>query len=236
MGQLPKTDQHPPIRLKLERNDHMLRDDSVDVVPPAKRDRNFGESGAFQVIRAKVHVGDWSQDVLVPFAMDAAESEWDGGIVDLPDGTRVQLQLGNTRLQLPATLTLRKFDMVPYPGGDTGDMIRDFRSTVTVHDPQSGEEVTAVAHMNNPIYFGNGAWLFFQAQYDQQQRWTVLGVGNRPGVNFMILGCVMMVIGLMYAFYLKPTIIRRMKERALAEAAAKKPVKKIPESELVEAK
>src|SRR5262249_13863402 len=190
--------------------------------PPSKRDRNFGESGAFQVIRAKVRVGEWSQEVLVPFAMDAAEAEWDGGQVDLPDGTHLQLQLGNTRLQLPATLTLRKFDMLPYPGGDTGDMIRDFRSTVTVHDPASGDEFTAVAHMNNPIYFGNGAWLFFQAQFDPRSRWTVLGVGNRPGVNIMIVGCVMMVIGLLWAFYLKPIIIRRMKEKALAEAAAKK--------------
>jgi hypothetical protein len=148
----------------------------------------------------------------------------------------MQLQLGNTRLQLPAKLTLRKFDMVPYPGGDTGDMIRDFRSTVVVHDPASGDEFTAVAHMNNPIYFGSGAWLFFQAQFDPKSRWTVLGVGNRPGVSLMILGCLLMVVGLMYAFYLKPVIIRRMKEKALAEAAAKKAAAKRPQEELVASK
>jgi len=38
----------------------------------------------------------------------------------------------------------------------------------------------------------------------------------------MLTGFVMIVAGLMYAFYLKPLIIRRMKQNALAAAAAKK--------------
>jgi len=41
------------------------------------------------------------------------------------------------------------------------------------------------------------------------------------------------VIGLMYAFYLKPLIVRRMKENALAAAAAKK-TPKVEKKELVE--
>jgi hypothetical protein len=100
--------------------------------------------------------------------------------------------------------------------------MRDFRSTLIVQDPRTGADYTAVAHMNNPVYFGGGSWLFFQAQFDPEQRYTVLGVGNRPGVRMMITGFAMIVIGLMYAFYLKPVIIRRMKQGALAAAAAKK--------------
>src|SRR5437016_9316023 len=151
MGALPDTPQHPPILLKCERHDHVLRDDSVEVVPPAKRDRNFGEMGVFQVVRAKVKSGSWSREVLVPFAQDSAETRWEAGTVELPDGTPLQLQLGNTRLQLPATLMLRKFELVPFRGGDaaTGEgTMRDFRSTLSVTDPRSGEEYTAVAHMN----------------------------------------------------------------------------------------
>jgi hypothetical protein len=37
----------------------------------------------------------------------------------------------------------------------------------------------------------------------------------------MTTGCAMIFVGLMYAFYLKPIIIRRMKARAIAAAQAK---------------
>jgi hypothetical protein len=236
MGQLPaEGHDHPPITIKMERKQHVLRDDSVEVVPPATRRRDFIEMGVFQVVRAVVRCGSWSREVLVPFAQDTADTQWEGGTVDLPDGTTLQLQLGNTRLQLPAKLTLRKFELVPYRGGDASanSMMRDFRSTLTVLDPKTGEDYTAVAHMNNPVYFGGGSWLFFQAQFDPQQRYTVLGVGNRPGVWMMMTGFIMVVVGLMYAFYLKPVIIRRMKQNALAAAAAKKATSRKGAEELV---
>jgi hypothetical protein len=233
MGQMPADDQagHPPIKVAIERHDHVMREDSVQPVPPAQRRRELGEMGVYQVVRARVRVGQWSKDVLVPFADNAAESQWEGGDLKLPDGTPMQVQLGNTRLQLPAKLTLAKFELVPYRGGDTGEgsMMRDFRSTLVVEDPKTGESATSVAHMNSPIYFGSGSWLFFQAQYDPQQRWTVLGVGNRPGVGMMLMGFLLVVVGLMYAFYLKPIIIRRMKEKALAQAAGKKKMKSADE-------
>ncbi len=78
-----------------------------------------------------------------------------------------------------------------------------------------------MASLNHPIYFNGGRWLFFQAAYDPNvpHTWTQLGVGNRPAVRVMEAGCGLIVAGLLYAFYLKPVIIRRMKERALAEAA-----------------
>jgi hypothetical protein len=157
------------------------------------------------------------------------------------------LQLGQTRLQLPARITLNRFDLVPYPGGEPrqGSMFRDFKSTLTVEDPRTGEKVTAVAHMNNPVYFEvpgpvpvlgklspfARSWLFFQAAYDPNaQAWTILGVGNRPAVWVMTAGCVMIFAGLLYAFYVKPILIRRMKQRAIeqAQAAGKLPGKKAP--------
>jgi hypothetical protein len=83
--------------------------------------------------------------------------------------------------------------------------------------------------MNHPVYFGDGSWLFFQAQWDPDgQRWTILGVGNRPGVNVMICGCVMIVSGVLYAFYAKPIIIRRMKRNALQKAAEKQSRSEVP--------
>ncbi|MBT7351028.1 MAG: hypothetical protein HN811_01060 [Phycisphaerae bacterium] len=37
----------------------------------------------------------------------------------------------------------------------------------------------------------------------------MLGVGNRNGVWMMLAGCVLSVIGMIYAFYVKPMIKRR---------------------------
>ena len=134
--------------------------------------------------------------------------------------------MGNTRRQLPARISLNRFELIPYPGGDANNprsLMLDFRSTLTVDDLDSGEQTIDVAHMNHPVYFRGGDWLFFQAAYDgENHQWTQLGVGNRPGVRIMILGCVMIFVGLAYAFYAKPLVIRRMKQRALAKAAAKR--------------
>jgi hypothetical protein len=223
--QLPTDHNHAPVTVQLTRSNHVRRDESVQVVPPAKRDRDTGAAGVFQVLRARVSAGDWSREVLVPFSQDAMEVPWQTTSVEIPGtGSQLELQLGQTRLQLPARLTLKQFDLIPYAGGDKSprSMFRDFKSTVIVEDPKTGERETAQAHMNNPIYFANGAWLFFQSQWDPNgQQWTVLGVGNRPGVGVMTAGCLLMFVGLMYAFYLKPIIIRRMKQNALDRAAAK---------------
>jgi hypothetical protein len=239
MGQSPADHpDHPPIKVTLQRQDHVVRDDSVEVVPPAKRDRGFGEMGVFQVLRVKVKSGDFAKELLVPYAQDAAEAQWEGDPIKLPDGSEIAMQLGNTRLQMPAKLTLNRFELIPYRGGDTGEgsTMRDFRATMTIEDPASGDKFTDVAHMNHPIYFnapgrlpvlGNwlpfrDSWLFFQANYDPQQRWTGIGVGNRPGAWMMTAGSLMIFIGLMYAFYLKPIVIRRMKQKALEQAAKRK--------------
>jgi hypothetical protein len=218
---------HPAVRVHLERQDHLRRQDTVESVPPAQRDRTADEDGQFQVAKVKVTFGDWSQTVVVPFTDEAGDVPWDGGMVQLPGvNTTLQLQLGNTRRQLPARISLNRFELIPYPGGDANNprsLMLDFRSTLTVDDLDSGEQTIDVAHMNHPVYFRGGDWLFFQAAYDgENHQWTQLGVGNRPGVRIMILGCVMIFVGLAYAFYAKPLVIRRMKQRALAKAAAKR--------------
>jgi hypothetical protein len=219
---------HPNVNLHLDRVDHVRRDDTVQVVPPARRTRDAGESGQFQVLRVRVTLGSWSRDVVAPYSLDAGDIAWDGGAIKLPTGSTLQLALGQAKLPLPARLTLAKFELVPYPGGDTStrSMMLDFRSTLKVEDVDSGESATEVAHMNSPVYFGDGSWLFFQAAYDgDDHHWTILGVGNRPAVRVMILGCCMVVAGVLYAFYAKPYVIRRMKANAIAKANASKAAK-----------
>lgn len=235
---------HSPFLLNVDRRDHLRREEHVVEVPSAQRDRDTGQAGIFQVVRVKVTSGNWSKDVLVPYSQYVAEESWnDSGTqdgrtvarsetIEIPGAhAGLQLRLGQEYDWLPARLTLERFDAVPYDGmGSTGSsLMRDFCSTLTIEDHRTGEKTTDVAHMNHPVYFGDGSWLFFQAQWDPEgQRWTILGVGNRPGVPVMIGGCVMIVAGVLYAFYAKPLIIRRMKEKALRKAAEKKVSAEVP--------
>ena len=129
--------------------------------------------------------------------------------------------MGSMCLNLPTPLTLKKLDLVHYPGGK-GEMglMRNVSSVMELVDRSTGERMPVVASLNEPVYYRNGQWIFFQAGYDPQGAWSLIGVGNRPGVMVMITGCVLIVIGLLYAFYVKPIIIRKMKANALARAKA----------------
>lgn len=51
-------------------------------------------------------------------------------------------------------------------------------------------------------------------------RWTILGVGNNPGIYIIAAGAVMMSVGIPYAFYVKPWIVQRRKRRIQAQLAA----------------
>jgi hypothetical protein len=114
--------------------------------------------------------------------------------------------------------------------------MRDFKSTLRVEDYETGAQFVGVAHMNNPVYFErrtswfwpNEDWKFFQSGWNPQagEQLTILGVGNRAGGTTMLVGSVMIGVGLLYAFYVKPVIIQRMKQKAIRQASAKKEQRK----------
>ena len=233
---------HPSIKVHLERRDHLDPVDTVTPVPPRQRQSQTDEDGTQQVVKLRVRLGSWSRDVVVPYASDAADrlrlDPWHGGNVTLPGAVApLQFQLGNTQRPLPCRLALVNFKVIPFPGApDSPDTAfnEDFRSTIEMSGSNDADTLTDVASLNHPIYFNGGRWLFFQAAYDPNvpHAWTQLGIGNRPAVPIMITGCVMIFIGLMYAFYAKPIIIRRMKQRAL-EAAAQRATRPKTVAELV---
>ncbi|MEM9373242.1 MAG: hypothetical protein AAGA55_06325, partial [Planctomycetota bacterium] len=55
---------------------------------------------------------------------------------------------------------------------------------------------------------------------------TILGVGNNPGIHVVAFGGILMGVGIPWAFYVKPWMIRREKQRlaVLAKAGKLKPV------------
>jgi hypothetical protein len=67
-----------------------------------------------------------------------------------------------------------------------------------------------------------GKWTLFQSTADGRDhwKWTGLGVGNRKGIWPMLLGCILIPLGALYAFYVKPVLLRRRMERAQVRSAA----------------
>lgn len=51
-------------------------------------------------------------------------------------------------------------------------------------------------------------------------RFTILGVGNNPGIYVIAAGAVMMSVGIPWAFYVKPALIRRRKKKIQSQLAA----------------
>ena len=100
----------------------------------------------------------------------------------------------------------------------------NWTSEVRFRDGDGWSQIEHVS-VNDPRE--NGGYWYFQAQWDppDPQRgyaglnFTVLGVGNRHGVNVMLLGCCLSVLGMIYAFYVKPVIKRRRQQAVYAEVA-----------------
>ncbi|HYF14633.1 MAG TPA: hypothetical protein VD971_06110 [Phycisphaerales bacterium] len=73
-------------------------------------------------------------------------------------------------------------------------------------------------------------WVQTQAQADAGilprpfAKFTILGVGNRPGIHIIALGGVLMALGIPWAFYLKPYLVQRESKR-LRDAAARGEIK-----------
>lgn len=68
-------------------------------------------------------------------------------------------------------------------------------------------------------------WQRTQAQADAGQiprpfaSFTILGVGNNPGIHVIALGGILMALGIPWAFYIKPWLVQREKQRIKAAVA-----------------
>lgn len=72
-------------------------------------------------------------------------------------------------------------------------------------------------------------WMQSQQLVDQgvldepRANFTILGVGNNPGIHIIALGSIFMSIGIPWAFYFKPYLVKREKRRLAAQFASGKP-------------
>jgi hypothetical protein len=145
--------------------------------------------------------------------------------IRLDNGQFIQLLYSREHRPLNGEVTLEGFRIKSHVGGFTGTVssVLDWVSSLRF---DGGEPVEV--SVNNPQAFG-GYW-FFQSQWDPPdprgertggipsagRNYTVLGVGNRRGVWFMLFGAIISTLGMMYAFYVKPVLRRREIERVHA--------------------
>lgn len=198
-----------------------------DVIPPEQRPRGQSVMEIMQLsmIDLEVSQGPWTlPHVYVPFSPYAAIGDPPIGrqpaVVKLPDGTQFGLLLATTRRALPTTLTLTDFKAVKYPGAQRA--YQDYISQLSAQDPGQSESRALVAHLNNPA--ADHGLYYFQSAWDGDdnapaaKRFSVIGVGNRPGMPVMILGASLVILGVGFAFYLKPLLLKAKKD-ALAKWA-----------------
>lgn len=152
--------------------------------------------------------------------------------VQAPDGRIYELLLSRRRMPLGTSVRLRDFILTEHVGGFTGQTatIRDWTSEVEFLDRDNSWSAPTTVSVNKPAVFGE--YSYFQSQWDPPSaarfegdrpsaglNYTVLGVGNRHGVNIQLFGCCVAVFGMIWAFYIKPFIKRRQQQAVYAALA-----------------
>lgn len=153
-------------------------------------------------VAVRIATGDWETTTWVPFAdfLELAEPER----LDTPAGA-VFLQYSRRLMSLGGVVKIHKSEYLTQPGSVVP---RDFRCEVEV---ETGDhERQAVLGLNRPLRMGplqisQGSWT-----PDPRHPMRIqLFVSSRPGLNAVWIGCGLIVAGLVYAFYVKPLVLRR---------------------------
>jgi hypothetical protein len=194
--------------------------------------RRPGMDRQFSAIRLRLSgrgsEGEWTQTEWCPFT-HYAHMDWlpyypVRGVSFQAPGDQGTWELVYSRVPhaLDAALTARKLTVAKFPGQNNALTWRsDFVVSQAGGLPWEGMTETNVTQKV-------GRWTLFQSGADSDHwAYTVLGVGNRRGIWPMVLGCVLIPLGSLYAFYVKPAIRRRRQQRALADARARG---RLPES------
>jgi hypothetical protein len=209
-----------------------MTDTRPAITPRAQRDRSTMDR--MSMLRVDVPGGGAAWLTMHQYPFDAPELTFSGfsfapTLVTLDDGRTMQLLYSRASAPIGGEIQLDGFHIKSHVGGFTGNVSSVLNWTSELRF--DGDHVTSVS-VNDPQQF-NGLW-FFQSQWDPPdprgvrtggvpsagRNFTVLGVGNRRGVWTMLFGSTLSVMGMLYAFYLKPVLRRRKIEAAMRSAGA----------------
>lgn len=122
-------------------------------------------------------------------------------------GPQWELVFSRLRHDLGASLTGELLTVTHFPGHQGID---GYQSDFMI-EREGVAPYMATVRTNHTYRVGK--WTLYQSGYDADDEWryTVLGVGNRNGIWIMTSGCAIVALGCLYAFYVKPWLIRRMR-------------------------
>ena len=92
----------------------------------------------------------------------------------------------------------------------SGMAVKDYKSILRVVD---GEEtvMTKIIEVNDPLKYKG--YVFYQSSYDPEgERYTGLQVTKNPGLIVVYSGFILLCIGVVFIFYAKPFLRRKLKK------------------------
>lgn len=227
------------------------------IVPEPMRDPDIGVEMAMAQVR--VELDGVEQTRWLRFNRWALESgayryggkfAFEPETIELADGRRVELLFSRERAPLPRRVALEDFELETHVGGFSGEVssIRDWVSHLRFEEAGGGWGEPVTIRTNEPAQLDG--FRYFQAMWDRPAQarfegdpaagglnFTGLGIGNREGVAAQLAACCLATFGMIYAFYIKPVIKRRARERVWSGAAGADASRgaREPERELEEA-
>ncbi|MEQ9617310.1 MAG: hypothetical protein RLN60_04670 [Phycisphaerales bacterium] len=193
------------------------------VIPRTQRDRNTETALLRSMVQVEIETAGrkgrtWlsfhGYSITGPEYAPMNSGVYDPTPFELPGVGRFEILFSRERRPLPTPVQLDDFVVTTHLGGlNPGDTrsIRDWTSRVSFVEGGAAVDQQSIS-TNKPAAHG-GYW-FFQRTWDPSgQRFTGLGVGNRNGVYTQLVGSCIAVLGMIYAFYVKPMIRRRRRER-----------------------
>jgi len=193
------------------------------IVPPAEQQSKAGET--FSMIRLEIDGGRGVPQTkwvaYSPYAFADEDYAASGRFSYLPSRFStskgdVEVLFSRHREKLPAPIALDNFTLDAHLGGYTGSAltIRNYLSQLTFFDGGKWTPPVEIS-VNQPTAFGG--LHYFQSSWDPPDErgggsgmsFTGLGIGNRNGVGVQLAGCCMAVVGMIFAFYIKPLIRRK---------------------------
>jgi hypothetical protein len=193
----------------------------MPVIEPLERRRASLAARAASAIRLKFtgreRFAGWNESRWVTFSqypdIDARP------LLIRPPGSPESWEIVYSRLahDLGAALTPGRLSVKFFPGRQSVDT---WRSDFLARNDDWDRPLAASVYTNQT--WSIGPWTLFQSGAAQDNwSYTILGVGNRRGIWPMVLGCIMITIGCLYAFYVKPVLRRRIVTRALTNRPAR---------------
>jgi hypothetical protein len=167
---------------------------------------------ASQTIRVQVSRGDYSLSQWIPFSAFPEDSL--PRQVFLPDGKRVFIQFTRLRYPLGAKLRVRGLEVPKYPGTN---MPRDYITRLEV-EQADGVAWNGEIRNNKPLKVG--PFDLTQGRMDPmrpQAEPVILNVATRPGLPVIWLGAILIGLGPVFAFYVKPVLLARRRKKTAGE-------------------